>query len=149
MQILEETTHQSQAIFNGQNVATTLQIFRDTAIFHPRADHRGVRSKASYCPAQLEDVGVLQLLPNTHFVMQTLSTMLRALQSSIKMKLHYLDQLLLCSWVRGGVPQNFNGDLKSIRREIKKCVREMRSTFESSTPPPRFHVARQTSEYPP
>ena len=62
---------------------------------------------------------MLQLLPDTHFMMQTLSRVIRAFQSSIKIKSHYLNQLLLCSWVGGGVSQNFNGDLKSIRREIK------------------------------
>jgi len=69
-------------------------------------------------------MGVLQLLPNTHFMMQTLSIVIRAFQSSIKIKLHYLDQLLLCSWVGGGVSQNFNGDLKGIRIEIKEWICE-------------------------
>jgi len=48
----------------------------------------------------------------------------KSVQSSIKIKLHYLDQLLLCSWVGGGVSQNFNGDLKGIRIEIKEWICE-------------------------
>jgi len=35
------------------------------------------------------------------------------------MELHYLDQVLLGSWVRGEISQNFNGDLKSIKIECQ------------------------------